>query len=112
MRTNGLLYFDTAAFQLPAMFTPGNCGRNVLRSPGIDNWDLAIQKHNRFRERLLLQTRFEFFNIWNHTQWQIFSGRSGGGVTYGRPGFGSASFGRVTAARDSRLIQLAMKLMF
>jgi hypothetical protein len=112
VRSNGLLYFDTAAFQLPAMFTPGNCGRNVLRSPGINNWDMAIQKHNRLGERLSLQTRFEFFNSWNHTQWQIFSGRSGGGVTYGRPGFGSASFGRVTAARDSRLIQLAMKLMF
>jgi hypothetical protein len=51
-----------------------------------------------------------FFNIWNHTQWQIFSGRSGGG--YGQPGFGNASFGRVTAARDPRIIQLAMKFMF
>ena len=94
------------------MFTPGNCGRNVLRSPGINNWDVAFQKHNRFRERFLLQTRFEFFNIWNHTQWQIFSGQERRRRHLRRPGFGSATFGRVTAARDSRVIQVAMKLMF
>ena len=99
------------AFQLPPMFTPGNCGRNVVPSPGIDNWDMAFQKNSRLGERFVLQTRFEFFNLWNPTQWQIFSGRSGG-VTYGRPGFGSATFGRVTAARDSRVIQIAMKLIF
>ena len=88
-------------------FLGGGAGKEVF-----NNWDMAFQKHNRFHERFSLQTRFEFFNIWNHTQWQIFSGRSGGGVTYGRPGFGSASFGRVTAARDPRVIQLAMKLIF
>src|SRR5262249_32998619 len=82
--SNGLIYFDPSAFQLPPMFTPGNCGRNNLRSPGINNWDLAIQKHNRIGERFTLQTRFEFFNVWNHAQWQIFSGRSGGGYGYGQ----------------------------
>ena len=94
------------------MFTPGNCGRNNLRSPGINNWDFAIQKHNRIGERFTLQMRFEFFNVWNHAQWQIFSGRSGGGYGFGQPGFGNASFGRVSAARDPRIIQLAMKFMF
>jgi hypothetical protein len=112
VRSNGLLYFDTSAFQLPALFTPGNCGRNVLRSPGINNWDLSLQKHNRISERFSLQTRFEFFNIGNHAQWQIFSSRSGGGYTYGQPGFGNATFGHITAARDPRIIQVAMKVMF
>ncbi len=91
---------------------PGDCGRNDVRSPGINNWDLAFQKENRVTERLSLQTRFEFFNAWNHAQWQIWSGRNGGGYTYGEPGFGNASFGKVTAARDPRLIQIAMKLIF
>ena len=112
VRNNGLLYFNTAALQLPPLFTPGNCGRNVLRSPGINNWDMSFHKQNRINERLSLQTRIELFNVWNHAQWQIFSSRSGGGYTYGQPGFGNASFGHITAARDPRVIQLAMKFMF
>jgi hypothetical protein len=83
-----------------------------LRSPGINNWDINFAKNTRVTERLTLQTRFEFFNVWNHAQWQIWSGRSGGGYSYGQPGFGSASFGKVTAARDPRNIQIAMKLLF
>jgi hypothetical protein len=112
VRSNALIYFNTAAFQLPPLFTPGNCGRNVLRSPGINNWDMNFAKKTRLTERLTLQTRFEFFNVWNHAQWQIWSGRSGGGYSYGQPGFGNASFGKVTAARDPRNIQIAMKLLF
>ena len=112
VRTNGLLYFDTSAFALPAARTPGNCARNILRSPGLNNWDLSLQKDNRITERVSLQTRFEFFNAWNHTQWEIFSGRSGGSYSYGEPGFGNASFGKVTAARNPRIIQISMKLIF
>jgi hypothetical protein len=112
VRSNGLVYFDTSAFQRPALYTPGNCGRNILRSPGVNNWDLSFQKTNRITERASLQTRFEFFNIWNHAQWQIWSGRSGGGYSFGQPGFGNATFGKVTAARDPRIIQLSMKIVF
>jgi hypothetical protein len=112
VRNNGLIYFDTSAFQMPPLFTPGNCGRNILRSPGLNNWDVSIQKNYRITERANLQTRVEFFNTFNHAQWQIWSGRSGGGYTFGQPGFGNATFGRVTAARDPKIIQAAMKLLF
>src|SRR5262249_36379272 len=112
VRSNGLVYFNTAAFALPALFTPGNCGRNVLRSPGINNWDTSFAKNTRLTERFTLQTRFEFFNVWNHAQWQIWSGRSGGGYSFGQPGFGNATFGKVTSARGPRVIQIAMKLLF
>jgi Carboxypeptidase regulatory-like domain len=112
VRSNGLIYFDTSAFQLPAPHTPGNCARNILRSPGINNWDISMQKNNRIGERLSLQTRFEFFNAWNHTQWNMFSSRSGGSYSYGEPGFGNASFGKVTSARNARIIQISMKLVF
>jgi hypothetical protein len=112
VRSNGLVYFKTSAFARPPLFTPGNCGRNILRSPGLSNFDISVQKNTAFTERLMLQTRFEFFNIWNHAQWQMWSGRSGGSYGYGEPGFGNASFGKVTAARDPRIIQIAMKLVF
>ena len=78
----------------------------------MNNWDLSVQKNNRITERVSLQTRFEFFNAWNHVQWEIFSSRSGGSYSYGQPGFGNASFGKVTAARNPRIIQISMKLVF
>ena len=28
-------------FRVPARFTLGNAGRNILRGPGINNWDLV-----------------------------------------------------------------------
>jgi len=112
VRSNGLIYFDTTAFRMPPLFTPGNCGRNILRSPGLNSWDISVQKNSRIAERVNLQTRFEFFNTFNHAQWQIWSGRSGGGYSFGQPGFGNATFGKITAARDPRIIQIAMKLLF
>jgi len=112
VRSNGLLYFNTAAYQPPPRYTPGNCGRNNLRSPGVNNWDTSVEKVNRITERVSLETRFEFFDVWNHAEWQIFSNRSGGTYTYGRPGLGNASFGHITSARDPRIIQIAMKLIF
>jgi hypothetical protein len=110
VRNNGLQYFDTSGFQVPAPFTLGNCGRNPLRSPGINNWDLGLHKLVDFSERVSLQFRFEFFNAWNHAQWLPFAG--GGAYTYGRPGFGNPTFGQVTTARNGREVQLGVKLLF
>jgi hypothetical protein len=110
VRKNGLEYFNTSAFQLPAPFTLGNCGRNGLRSAGINNWDTSLHKRFPLTERFNLETRFEFFNAWNHAQWEPFAG--GGTLSYGQPGYGNPSFGQVTAARAPRTIQLGMKLIF
>jgi len=100
-RGNGLVYFNKDAFQFPAPFTLGNCGRNVLRLPGLNNWDLSAHKLNKLTERFHLQIRFEFFNVWNHAQWSTVS-----------TGMSSTTFGRVTAARAGRDIQIGMKLVY
>lgn len=110
VRSNGLLYFDPTGFRLPAPFTLGNCGRNVLRSAGINNWDMSFDKTFHVTEALSLQGRFEFFNIWNNAQWMPFVG--GGALTFGQPGFGNPTFGRVTSARRPREIQLGLKVIF
>jgi hypothetical protein len=44
IRNNGFLWFDTACFPVPAVGYFGNSGRTVLGGPGINNWDLGIQK--------------------------------------------------------------------
>jgi hypothetical protein len=60
-------WFDPAAFTVPAPFTYGNSGRNILRGPGMVNFDWSIGKTFAIRENLRLKFRGEFFNIFNHT---------------------------------------------
>ena len=95
-------YFDLSAFTVPAPFTIGNSGRNILRGPGVKNWDLAILKNTYITERVSHQFRLELFNAWNTPQFRNPS-------TNVDPG---GNGGRITAARDPRIIQVAMKLYF
>ena len=37
-------WFDTAAFPLPARFTLGNSGRNIIIGPGLNNFDISVFK--------------------------------------------------------------------
>jgi hypothetical protein len=48
-----------------------------------------------------LQFRAEFFNLFNHTQWS--------GVS---TSLGAVTFGQVTSARDPRITQLGLRLIF
>lgn len=92
-------YFDTSCFVLPAFGTFGNTGRNIVESPGLNNWDISLIKSMRLTERLNAQIRAEFFNAWNHAQFGVPD------MTVNSP-----TFGRITTARDPREIQLALRL--
>ncbi|MBL8235018.1 MAG: hypothetical protein JNL98_41335 [Bryobacterales bacterium] len=95
----------SGTFGTPALGTFGSLGRNVVRAPGINNWDVSLSKRTdlfmRGDQAVQLQFRAEFFNLFNHTQ---FSGVSAG--------LGAANFGQVTSARDPRISQLALRLLF
>jgi len=94
-------YFNTAAFQAPAAGTFGNGGRNVLRRPGMNNWDVSISKNFRIQERRTIQLRGEFFNIWNHLSYNNME------TTLGNAGFGS-----INGSDPARVIQLAARFEF
>jgi hypothetical protein len=95
-------WFDTSIYSLPDPGTYGNLGYNAAgRGPGINNFDLGIHKNFAVREEMSLQFRAEWFNLFNHTQF------SGVGTT-----LGTATFGRVTSARDARIGQMALKLLW
>jgi Carboxypeptidase regulatory-like domain len=87
------------------LFTFGNMGRNVLRGPGINNWDISIAKTFNFTESKSLEFRSEFFNAFNHVQ--FYSPTSQNGAL----GF-DGLFGQVTVDRPPRIIQFALKLYF
>jgi hypothetical protein len=46
--------------------TFGNCARNPITAPGLNNWDIGLGKNTRLREGIALQFRVDFFNAFNH----------------------------------------------
>ena len=94
-------WFDTSAFALPAPYSFGNSGRNVVIGLGLANLDLSLQKKWSLRESRLLEFRVDGFNTLNHPNFNL-------------PGriFGAANFGVITSAQDARELQFALKFIF
>jgi hypothetical protein len=65
----GLSANSTLQTRMPS----GNLGRNTERAPGIKNWDVTVVKRFRVTERISLQLRSEFFNIFNTPQFGTIS---------------------------------------
>ena len=104
-------WFNTACFVAPADFTFGNEARvdPRLRADGISNFDFAVFKSTRFGsdERLGLEFRTEFFNIFNRTQFAPPSTVCCSA--------NNLNFGVVTATApgtNPRLVQFGLKLFF
>jgi hypothetical protein len=107
-RDSGLLYFNPTAFGQSALGQEGDSPRRFFHGPGINNWDFALIKNTVISERSTLQFRAEFFNVFNHTQFEAPSGIISG-FTAGVP---DAPFGQVPGALSPRIGQLSLKLNF
>jgi hypothetical protein len=57
--------------------TDGNASLGNCYGPGLDNWDIALHKDFKLRERLNMQFRFEFFNAFNRAEFQGVNGGMG-----------------------------------
>jgi hypothetical protein len=103
-------WFNREAFARPANGTFGNLGRNALRGPGVNKWDLALFKNFRVREGKNLQFRGELFNAFNHPSFTTV-GRT---LTTTATGVNplASNFAVVTDTRDARVVQFALKLTF
>jgi hypothetical protein len=95
-------FFNPNAFAPQALGTIGNSPRSLCCGPGVNDADLALLKTTRLTEHKELQFRAEFFNAFNHAQFYVPDGNITDGPT----------FGQVSKARDPRLIQFALKLLF
>jgi Carboxypeptidase regulatory-like domain len=58
-------YFNPNAFIQPVNGTYGNVGRDTLFGPGLAELDFSLIKDTTLTEKLKLQVRAEFFNIFN-----------------------------------------------
>jgi len=59
------LYFDKAAFVVPANFTYGNSGGSILRRDYLGTFDFSIHKEFTVKESSRVQFRAEVFNLPN-----------------------------------------------
>jgi len=94
-------FFDPSAFSLEQKGFLNTSNRRFFHGPGIDNFDLSLLKDTRISERVSAQFRAEFFNVFNHAQFLNPTGN-----------IDSSSFGQVLTARDPRIGQLALKILF
>jgi hypothetical protein len=61
----GQSYFDPFAFKPVTEARFGNSSLNLLRGPGLVNWDFGVFREFAFKERYKLQFRMEAFNLSN-----------------------------------------------
>jgi Carboxypeptidase regulatory-like domain/TonB dependent receptor-like, beta-barrel len=105
-------WFNTAAFAPATPGTFGNAGRNVVIGPRNNIADFSVVKSTRINERLRLQFRSEFFNIFNHPNFSLPN------VTVNSSGFGTITStpdvanGNPLGDGGPRQVQFALKLVF
>jgi hypothetical protein len=95
-------WFDKTAFAVPANYTYGNSGADILREDRFKSLDLSLFKQFQIRERMRIQFRAEAFNLTNTP-------------SFGTPGtnIDTASGGLVTSTVSApRNIQFGLKLNF
>ena len=94
-------FFATNCFPIQSPIRYGTAGRSTVIGPIIHNIDIGILKNTRITEKVTSQFRAEFFNFPNHPQWNP-------------PNrfVDQATFGQVNSARDPRIIQFGLKVLF
>jgi hypothetical protein len=96
-------WLNLAAFQQPVVGSVGNVGKSAFRAPGSWGVDAAGVRSFSIKERLKMQLRADFFNLFNHPTF------GAGGVTLASP----YNFGITRDAQNQpRTIQLAAKVIF
>jgi hypothetical protein len=89
---------------MPALGEIGNAPRRFFYGPGMDNFDMALEKKITLGETRDLLLRAESFNVFNHAQF------FGPEAVNGNPD--STNFGRIVNANAPRQIQIAAKFNF
>ncbi len=93
-------YFDSSQFTAEPIGTLGT-QRRFFHGPGQNDWDMTLLKNTRLTETMKLEVRADFYNLFNHTQFNAVNGN-----------FSSSTFGSVLSVQPSRIGQISLKLLF
>jgi hypothetical protein len=101
-QTNGNAYFLSNNINDPAPGTFGNLPHSLCCGPALSNTDMVLSKKTPINDRWNTEFRAEFFNAFNHTQFNNPDGN-----------FSDSTFGEILRTReDPRVIQFAFKFFF
>jgi hypothetical protein len=96
-------YAASLGLSQPLLGNFGSLGRNVLRLNSQTNFDWNIYKNFPVKERLKVQVRGEFYNMFNQAAFQGFPSSAITSVNFGVYN---------TLSQNPRLVQLAVRLVF
>jgi hypothetical protein len=98
-------WFDTTAFRAAAPFTvpTDSLSQPDLRTPWRNAFNWSILKNNPIGERVNVQLRGEFYNIFNQPQFDV----RGGSTDVTNP-----QFGQITEGGGERNIQVGVRVVF
>lgn len=94
-------WFCTSCFAVPAPGFFGTSGRNILRGPGLWDFDMTFGKNFRIGEHVNAAMQFAFFNIFNHVN-----------LNNPNAALGSSNFGEITGDVSPRIAQVGIDLSF
>lgn len=119
--------------------SPGSIGiesrRNYLNTPGVNNFDMSLQKNVSLTERAHMEFRLDAFNVFNHTQFSgvnstlnfnVFSTIVNGKITNYNPvpapgslavnpvtgAINTGGFGAINGVRPARVLQTVVRFVF
>jgi hypothetical protein len=98
-----------ALFSVPPFGSGGNLGRNHFRGPGINNTDVVLNKQVGIHERLKLDMRFEFYNLFNRVQFNQPDNLLSDATIFGHS---TGETFRPDVTTGARQIQVGMRLIF
>jgi hypothetical protein len=101
-------FLNPAAFAVPANGVMGNANRNPFYGPGLNFWDMALEKDIKFTETKSLELRFETFNTFNHANFSNPFDIVGPGFPFGE----TLSTQQITTNGAGRVAQLGAKIYF
>lgn len=100
-------WFNPCAFAAPSTPRFGTAGRNILIGPGLANLDVSLLKEIPLKtDARRLQLRFEFFNIFNHPNFDSPN------RVFDSPSFSSVESANAYGNKPPRQIQLAARYVF
>ena len=109
-------------FCIPPPGSVGNTGRNTFYMPNAFwNFDMGVGKRFKMTERMNLEYRAEFFNVFNHPNFENPRNASSGSPTLTSPLFGQtccvssslpSSATVIAIGEPNRVIQFGLKLIF
>ncbi|MBI1788404.1 MAG: TonB-dependent receptor [Acidobacteria bacterium] len=95
-------WFDPRAFAIPARYTFGSAGRNIVRGPGLFAMDLSLARRFPLRENSALAFEAQAFNLLHRANFELPE------LLADEP----TTFGRIFAAKAPRQLQFSLRLTF